>query len=140
MREMYYFAYGSNMDEIQMTERCPFSVKRNTGSLLNHRLFFSHNSKKWKGGVLSVKPEPGKIVWGIVFEITPEDLQSLDYYEGYPRVYDRKLVNIDVVGSKTPKECWVYFSKKIEENVIPSEDYIALVTEAHEKNKTLLLL
>ena len=140
MEVMYYFAYGSNMDENQMSERCPFSVKKNIGSLTDYKLFFSHNSKKWAGGVLSVKPEAGRLVWGTVYEITSEDLKNLDYYEGYPRIYDRKLVDINVKESKNKKSCWVYFSKKIEENVVPSEDYVALVTEAHDRNKTLLLL
>lgn len=141
---MLYFAYGSNMDEDQMNHRCPFAEKIATGFLSDHKLIISHKSKKWAGGVLSVKPETSKKVWGAIYDITQSDLDNLDYYEGWPKVYSRKILKVNVVNDLNQitgtKDCYVYFANKVEEGVKPSEDYLDLVKEAHEKNKTPFLL
>ena len=54
-----------------------------------------------------------------VYKIHVDTLQRLDFLEGYPRFYDRRLVDIPDVG-----EAWVYFIPDYNENLmrIPIED------------------
>jgi gamma-glutamylcyclotransferase (GGCT)/AIG2-like uncharacterized protein YtfP len=82
-----YFAYGSNLDAEQMKARCPTARARCTARLADHRLGFSHYSKRWSGGAADVLPAPGRSVWGLVYEMGPDDFARLDPFEsGYRRV------------------------------------------------------
>ncbi len=87
---MYYFAYGSNLSRKQMSERCPDALPKFAATLPNYRLIFTGWSRKWNGGVASIKPSKGEKVMGGVYEITERCLRKLDGYEGYPTTYNRK--------------------------------------------------
>ena len=83
-----YFAYGSNLDGVQMRERCPSARPCFRARLAHHRLDFTHFSSKWLGGAADVLPHFGDSVWGLVYEIEAEDLLELDRFEGgYDRVH-----------------------------------------------------
>lgn len=79
---MLYFAYGSNMDPVQMRDRAPGARARGPARLAGYRLTFTRDSPGWGGGVGHVEPSPGDEVWGVLWEITDADLASLDEYEG----------------------------------------------------------
>ncbi len=72
----YYFAYGSNMDLSQMSQRCPCSILAGSAKVCGYR--FIINSR----GVATVIKEASKNVYGILWRITRNDEQSLDGYEG----------------------------------------------------------
>jgi gamma-glutamylcyclotransferase len=82
-----YFAYGSNLDAEQMRARCPTARGLERARLDGHRLAFTHYSKRWQGGAADVVPAPGAAVWGVLYEMGPEDFARLDPFEsGYRRV------------------------------------------------------
>ena len=77
------FAYGSNMDPVQMRQRCPGAETIGNGVLRDHRLCFPRLSDKRGCGVSSVEPAVGQEVWGVVYRLNATDLASLDGFEGY---------------------------------------------------------
>lgn len=99
---MLYFAYGSNLNVAQMQHRCPGHVVVGMGALRDHRLAFPITSHDWGGGVASVVPSHGAVVWGMVYELTDEHLAALDGFEGYQgpddqhNLYDRHAVFVDL--------------------------------------------
>jgi AIG2-like family len=81
-----YFAFGSNLDADQMAQRCPGSRVGFRACLLDHRIAFTYASRRWGGGAADVVPAPGHEVWGMVWELSDDDLARLDGYElGYQR-------------------------------------------------------
>lgn len=46
--------------------------------LLNFRVAFPFYSKKRKGGISSIVPDPGKLVRGVIYEIPAEEMERLD--------------------------------------------------------------
>jgi hypothetical protein len=81
-----YFAFGSNLDAEQMAQRCPGSRAGFRARLCDHRIAFTHPSRRWGGGAADVIPAAGHDVWGLVWELTDTDLERLDGYEqGYRR-------------------------------------------------------
>jgi len=78
----YYFAYGSNLDVVQMQKRCPTSFPVAPCSLPDARLVFS--------GVLTVETYKGLEVPGALYTVEPTDIVALDRYEGYPHLYEKK--------------------------------------------------
>ena len=79
-----YFAYGSNLNVPQMLSRCPGSVKVSPAVLHNYRLA--------ERLYADIEPAAGEFVHGALYDISENDLASLDRYEGFPRVYTRKEV------------------------------------------------
>ena len=70
-----YFAYGSNLDLLQMKRRCPSSKLISKGSLSGYRLTFNRFSSGWGGGVADVIQAQDSKVWGLVFEISDTDAE-----------------------------------------------------------------
>jgi hypothetical protein len=83
-----YFAYGSNLDPVQMEERCPDAAAIGAALLPGHRLAFTRSSKKRQCGVADVVVCELAETWGVMFAITDTDLAKLDRSEGYNRVTD----------------------------------------------------
>jgi hypothetical protein len=92
----FYFAYGSNLDADQMRARCPGSRPLFRARLEDHRLDFTHLSRKWRGGAADVLPAPGERVWGVVYALSDDDWSRLDGFEGgYARAGGRVLDDED---------------------------------------------
>ena len=79
---MRFFVYGDNLNPTQLKRRAPEYQFVCKGYLPDHTIQFSRWSSQWRCGLASVGPSPGEQVWGIVLEITDEDLKLLDDFEG----------------------------------------------------------
>ena len=119
---MLYFAYGSNLDPDQMQRRCPGHHVVGLAELRDFRLSFPLTSHDWGGGVASVSVAHGDAVWGVVYELTDEDLASLDRYEHFVgpgdqhNLYDRDTVSVQLVRADDgsfPRRlrAWTYIAR-----------------------------
>lgn len=96
---MLYFAYASNMNFVQMKRWCPASRFLKAVFLEGHRFVYDGYSVTWDGAVGNMVGSDTERVWGALYEITEKDRLALDAFEGYPRTYDRKEVDVkDVDG------------------------------------------
>jgi len=97
------FSYGSHLDPDLMKARCPEHHVVGMAALHEYRLVFPLYSQDWGGGVASVQPHHGDMVWGIVFDLNGPDLASLDADQGYRgpgdqhNVYDRELLTVELI-------------------------------------------
>jgi len=74
--DQLYFAYGSNMDKIQMDFRTPGAVPLAISKKLNYRTILNTR------GVATMIPEKGAISYGILWKVSDENVKTLDHYEG----------------------------------------------------------
>ena len=89
------FAYGSNLNLRDLELWCqrlgrPPALMVQPGVpayLPDHEVVFDCLSSSRKGGVLDLRPSIGKIVPGALFEVTEDDLRTLDLKEGVPLIY-----------------------------------------------------
>jgi len=127
---MYYFAYGSNLNQRQMLARCPDSKPMFTASLPNYKLVFVGWSRRWRGGVASIRPFRGEKVLGAIYEVSDRDLRRLDSYEGYPRSYSR--LNVTVFNEDgEPIKAITYIKSGQSEEVPPSKEYLTLIQQGY---------
>jgi gamma-glutamylcyclotransferase (GGCT)/AIG2-like uncharacterized protein YtfP len=89
-----YIAYGSNLNLRQMARRCPSAKVMGTGILKDYQLTFRN--------VATIEPVKGAETPVGVWEITQADEQALDIYEGYPHLYRKETVDVELKG-KTVK-------------------------------------
>ena len=85
-KTIIYFAYGANLNRDGMDARCPGNMPLCHAVLNNYRLMFK--------GVADIEDAVNHSVHGVLYEITPKHLRSLDRFEGYPKLYIRKTVPV----------------------------------------------
>jgi gamma-glutamylcyclotransferase (GGCT)/AIG2-like uncharacterized protein YtfP len=121
-----YFAYGSNLDQEQMADRCPTARFYKFAVLPQNKLIFTGYSKVRLGSVASVIPDPQKYVEGVLYEVGDSDLESLDKYEGVPTSYTRTQVQV-ITDEGHPAQAWVYVKSEVTPPSPPSEGYYSLI-------------
>jgi hypothetical protein len=76
--EMYYFAYGVNMNQQHISALCSKPKVVAVAKLADHRLAFYGYSAIWDGARETVVPTPGHEVWGVVYDLSSTDREHLD--------------------------------------------------------------
>lgn len=122
---MYYFAYALNLNQKRMKERCPDSRPLFVATLPNYKLVFGGWSRKWRGGVASIKSFRGERVRGAIYEVSETCLKRLDRFEeGYNRL------KITVFGEDSePLEAITYIRAGQLEETKPSPEYLAVIQQ-----------
>ena len=102
-----YFAFGSNLETEQMATRCPGSSVFLRGQLAGYRLAFMGNRSEWgDGGMATIEEVAGaradapndtaldNTVPGLLYRMTPADVEALNGFENYPATYDQLLIEV----------------------------------------------
>ena len=87
---MLYFAYGSNLNHIQMKRRCKESIFIKKIDLKDFRLTFRSRFR-----AADIEEKKNSIVSGALFEISKIDEKKLDIYEDYPILYKKYYFSYD---------------------------------------------
>jgi len=134
---MLYFAYGSNLDPDQMQSRCPGATVVGLAALHDHRVVFPLYSNTWRGGVSSIQLAHGSTVWGMLFDLSEEQLRALDGFEGFRgpgdqhNVYDREQITVELTrpdDGSFPRRvrAWAYVARPSNPSP-PSRRYLETV-------------
>lgn len=133
MGEKYYFAYGSNMNLDQMEHRCPDAEVVGRAVLKDYRLVFRGNRNG--NGVASVVPDPGKEVRGLLWKITPRCERSLDFYEGYPRLYGKEEIKVQTkTGEVANVAVYIMNEPYQSQPALPSDYYLKGILDGCRQN------
>ena len=101
-----YLSYGANCNVDDMKVRAPASIPIGVYKLFNFKLAFNH--------VADIRQAPGDTcICGLWF-ITDDCESSLDIFEGYPTLYNKKYIKIEKSYIK-PFE-WISLDEKLKDN------------------------
>ncbi|HRU98634.1 MAG TPA: gamma-glutamylcyclotransferase [Ruminococcus sp.] len=120
---MIYLAYGSNLHIEQMKKRCPAAEVLGTSVLHGYRLVFN--------GVATIEPDPDRSVPVLLWDIKPSDERPLDRYEGYPHLYRRETVQVELNGKTVDAMVYIMNNKGIRP---PSPYYYDVIRLGYEMN------
>lgn len=123
-QKYFYFAYGMNTNVAGMAARCPAAKSLGGAFLRNYQFRFA--------GPADVVPTNNNYVDGVLWEITPECLRSLDRLEGYPDFYDRKYVTVQSGGKNV--KALVYFMQPGNPDYPPTDRYFHMVEEGYREH------
>lgn len=101
---MRYFAYGSNLNMTALQAWCWKSGLRDAEFVIHgpailhdHSLAFNRLSSIWGGGVLSVVPQRGAVVHGMLYEVNQAGAAALDRKEGVSvNAYARYQIHVEM--------------------------------------------
>jgi len=117
---MNYFAYGSNLDPDQMKKRAPGHRPLGVARASGYRLAFTKWSGGWGGYVADMVADETSQVWGMLYNVTPSDIASLDKKEG-----GYKRGPITVCGKDGASyQAVAYFVTQRESEGAPSNKYL----------------
>ena len=135
-RKLLYFSYGAEMLSSRIRSRCDSPKVVATARLADHRLGFYGYSPIWDGGLETALPAPGREVWGVVYELSFSDADSLDTWQGVrlngSGAYFHSPAEV-TDGQGTVYEVLVYKKDVLGEPIAPSRPYLdAIVAGALE--------
>ena len=117
----------------QMAFRCPDAQVVDTVRLEGYRLAFRMNGGGH--GVATILPEAGSFVDGVLWRISEQDEQSLDHYEGFPRLYGKEPVTVvDPDGLKREVMAYTMNSPYKDVPALPSKSYLEGILNGCRQN------
>jgi len=128
MFKKYYLAYGSNLNLENMMNRCPSAKIIGTIMLNDYRLVYKGKNDNYS--YLTIERCDGYSIPMAVYEITLTDLLSLDDYEGYPWLYSKSYVPLNIEGKK--RKALIYIMNLDFDYHLPSQEYIDICMEGYE--------
>ena len=114
-------AYGSNLNLPQMGKRCPTATVAGTSEIKGYELLFR--------GVATVEPKEGGSVPGLLWNIEPWDELALDRYEGWPHLYRKEMMDVELEGKNV--SAMVYVMNDERSLGMPSEVYYRIIEEGY---------
>jgi gamma-glutamylcyclotransferase (GGCT)/AIG2-like uncharacterized protein YtfP len=117
-----YFAYGSNMNRTLMCGHCPRATSIGKAELVGWRFVITTD------GYASIAPAPGQVVHGVLWRLTPRDLNSLNAYESIDSgLYRTRTLAVRVDGRRVAAMVYIARSRPPGQ---PKPGYLDLVLEA----------
>ena len=117
---MFYFAYGSNLNQKQMKRRCKDSRFIKKITLKDYILTF-----RSKYGAADIEKKIGKKVYGALYKISESDESRLDIYEEYPTLYKK------IYFKRNNKLIMAYLMKKKTKRTSPTFHYLGLIKQGY---------
>ena len=117
---MLYFAYGSNLNHLQMKRRCKDSIYLKKINLKNFKLTF-----RSKYRAADIEPKKNSIVPGGLFEISKSDEKKLDIYEDFPILYKKYYFIYN------QKKVMTYTMVKKSRFTFPREKYLNIIRKGY---------
>lgn len=127
-KEKLYLAYGSNLNQTQMAFRCPTAEVVGTSELKGYELLFRGGRI---GAVATVEPKEGGSVPVLLWKIRKEDEEALDRYEGYPRLYGKQMLQVELEGKEV--SAMGYIMTPGHELGVPSDGYADIIWEGYDQ-------
>lgn len=128
MKRKNYIAYGSNLDMDQMLHRCPDAIRVGTATIPDYWMLFRGNSRHF--GVATIEPCDGASVPVGIWSISERDEEALDRYEGWPWLYEKQTLAIQVNGKEV--SAMVYVMTPGHRLELPSPSYLATIAKGYE--------
>ena len=131
---MKYFAYGSNLNLLDLSDWCkrkkekpPQLQNPEVAILENYRLDFTKYSPTRDGGVADIVYSTNDIVYGVVFDVSEDDVYILDKKEGHDYFYKRCRIKVKLLNEEIFDDVITYEVVDKEDFISPTRDYIDII-------------
>lgn len=127
MKNKLYVAYGSNLNLPQMLVRCPNAKVVGASEIKDYALVFRGGRY---GAVATIEPKEGASVPVLLWKITPKDENALDIYEGFPRLYKKETMKLEMDDKNV--SAMVYVMTPGHSPGIPTASYYNTICEGYK--------
>jgi gamma-glutamylcyclotransferase (GGCT)/AIG2-like uncharacterized protein YtfP len=125
--DIFYLAYGSNMNVEQMKKRCPNALLVERTYIKDYQLEFNKHA--------TIEPLKGSKVPALLWKLQPSDVDELDRYEGVASgYYYKSYVNITINNKRVQALVYIMAVVGIESKGLrtyPQDFYYDLIHEGY---------
>ena len=118
---MYYGAYGANLNKDNMAVRCPEAQPLFGVMVRDYKLVFN--------GVADIVRDEGAQVPIGLWKITKKCEKALDRFEGYPYLYKKIKVDLDIPGINDKVMFYVMRNKGVS---LPAAFYFNTIAQGYD--------
>lgn len=127
--DIWYFAYGSNLNPPRMEERTGKIRRAERCRLCGYKLSFNKLGTDGSGKA-NIIPDEESEVWGVAYICGTEAMDNLDLAEGFPKHYERHKVWVVLdSGEKLESITYIACKKRLKNGLKPSPDYVNHILE-----------
>lgn len=131
---IYYFAYGANLDPKRFEKYGMNARAIGPARLDDYALKFTLPCEYVGKGYASVEPDSGKTVWGILYQLDWYDFLLLDAME-YVFLNHYRKIEVEVVTKDGAREKAIVLRTGFPtEGLVPSSEYKKMILEAAKKH------
>ena len=105
-----------------MEKRCPTATVAGTSEIKGYELLFR--------GVATVEPKEGGSVPVLLWNIEPWDELALDRYEGWPHLYRKEMMDVELEGETV--SAMVYVMNDGRSLAMPSDVYYEVIEDGYK--------
>jgi gamma-glutamylcyclotransferase (GGCT)/AIG2-like uncharacterized protein YtfP len=119
-----YVAYGMNTNRAGMAQRCPNAISLGAVTVPHYRFRFAYHA--------DVVPDATSRVHGVLWQVTPQCMESLDLLEGYPTYYTRTVVPVQ--WKDRMMRAWIYTMQPGKKDAHPPQHYWDCLVEGYQEH------
>ena len=133
--EVFCIAYGSNLNEVRMRQRCPGAEAFGTSIIVGYRMLFKQSMT---GAYATIEQDANSAVPVVIYKMTAADEARLDRFEGYPKYYYKRefflpLWNLNGRKLKKRRTCIAYIMHEYRSLGEPGTDYYRLLDDGYDR-------
>ena len=133
--DSFIIAYGSNLSEKRMKERCPSASFYGISVIHGYRMLFKHSLT---GAYATIEQDANCQVPVVIYRVTAEDEARLDRFEGYPTYYRKQEFLLPVWAKNGMKRkrragCIAYIMRENRILGEPAEEYFSLLDHGYSR-------
>ena len=133
--EVFCIAYGSNLSEARMRQRCPGAEAFGTSVIVGYRMLFKQSMT---GAYATIEQDANSCVPVLIYRMTAADEARLDRFEGYPKYYYKRefflpVWNLKGHRLKKRRTCIAYIMHEHRLIGEPSMDYYRLLDDGYDR-------
>lgn len=121
-----YIAYGGNLNLIQMAMMCPTATTIGKTVLKGYCLQFRGDAGYARANV--EKREHSEVPV-LAWELQPGDAKALDRYKGYPHLYRKEYVDLELEGRSV--KTMVYIMNEGRPLDVPGKQYLCTIASGY---------
>ncbi len=124
-RKVEYLAFGANLSDAILRERCMAPLAARPFTLRNYGLRFDHPAPWCNCGYASAQPAPGESLHGYLYTLWERDAARMDFYEVVPvlKRYRRTVVEQDGLS------LFFYQTNRSTPNLQPTAEYLGYILQ-----------
>lgn len=136
---MLYFAYGSNMLKSRLenqrnrtTPKIGSVVDLGAAKLEGYKIIFNKLGTFDGSGKTNIVQDAGSIVWGVIFELTDDQILRLDRVE--TAGYRRDSVAVNANGGQIDVATYFANIDYTREGLLPTSDYLGFLIDGAKEH------
>jgi len=134
-KKYYYFAYGGNTNKDHINNSYPDIKFYSIGILYDYKLIFrkSLDSLNIENAYCDIEKDVNKETYGVIYELSLEDIKRLDIQEYNGILYKRKSLEIKSLNNNEMIKCYTYIMiNKDLPHLKPADRYYKIVLDGYK--------